>query len=107
MTPLDMYLSQASSVRMVEDPASLDVLFLKRVQSKVKHDGTVSIMGRLFELPPQFIGQRVEPRYDDTGIYVYDNGVQVATAVPVNFADNARVKRALSFREMSTVKEES
>lgn len=107
MPPLDMYLSQASRVRMVEDPASLDVLFLKRVQRKVKHDGTVSITSRLFELPPRFIGQRVELRYDDTGVYVYENGVQVATAAPVKFADNARAKRALSFRELSSKKEEN
>jgi len=107
MPPLDMYLSQASRVRMVEDPASLDVLFLKRVQRKVKHDGTVSVTSRLFELPPRFIGQRVELRFDDTGVYVYENGIQVATAVPVNFADNARAKRALSFRELSPGKEGS
>lgn len=49
MTPLDLFLSQASKVRMVEDPASLDPIFLRREQRKVKHDGTISLMGRFLK----------------------------------------------------------
>ena len=102
MTPLDLFLSQASKVRMVEDPASLDPIFLRREQRKVKHDGTISLMGRLFEVPGQFVGQRIEVRYDEEAVYVYEEGLVVAKAIPVNFSDNARVKREqpLSFREM-------
>lgn len=107
MSPLDMYLSQASRVRMVEDPASLDPLFLKREKRKVKHDGTISVNNKLYEVPPRFIGQRIEIRFDEDGVYVYEDGQAVAKAVPVNFADNARVKRdrALSFQEMLSGKE--
>lgn len=107
MTPLDVYLSQASKVRMVEDPAALDPLFLKREHRKVKHDATVSLNGKLYEVPPRFIGQKVELRYDEEGVYVYEDGVAVAEAVPVNFADNAKVKRqrSLSFRDMLSKKD--
>lgn len=107
MSPLDMYLSQASRVRMVEDPASLNPLFLKRENRKVKHDGTISVNNELYEVPPRFIGQRIEVRFDEDGVYVYEDGQAVAKAVPVNFADNARVKRerALSFHEMFSGKE--
>ncbi len=40
--------------------------------------------------------------YDEEGVYVYEDGVAVAEAVPVNFADNAKIKRerSLSFRNM-------
>src|SRR5690554_3788242 len=62
--PLDKYLSQMSQVRMVEDPESLKMLFLKREQRKVRHDGTISLKKYLFEVPPQFIGQRIEVRFD-------------------------------------------
>ena len=102
MTPLDKFLFQASQVRLVSDPGSLEPLFLKRDYRKVKHDGTISVNTRLYEVPPQFIGTRVEVRYDDTNVYIYEDGVLVCKANPVNFADNARVKRtpSLSFRDM-------
>lgn len=105
MSPLDKFLSQASQVRMVEDPASLEQLFLQRERRTVKHDGTISLNKRLFEVPPQFIGQKIEVRFDpeDPGrVFVFADGVRVAEAKPVNLADNARVKRDrfLSFARM-------
>lgn len=107
MSPLDMFLSRASRIRMVNDPASLDPLFLKREQRKVKHDATISVENRLYEVPPRFIGQKIEVRFDENGVYVYEDGLAVASAVPVNFADNAKVKReqSVSFRDMFAGKE--
>ncbi|RQD77364.1 MAG: hypothetical protein D5R97_02555 [Candidatus Syntrophonatronum acetioxidans] len=95
MTPLDKYLSQVSQLKMVEDPAALKPIFLKRDNRKVRHDGTVSLMTRLFEVPPQFIGQKVELRFDEElrEVYVFHENKEVALARPVNMADNARVKR--------------
>jgi putative transposase len=92
---------------MVDDPASLDPLFLKRDYRKVKHDGTISIDAKLYEVSPKFIGQRIEVRYDETGVYIYKDGILLEKAVPVNFSDNAHVKRerSLSFRTMSSGKE--
>ena len=108
MTPLDVYLSQVSQVRMINDPASLDPLFLKREMRKVKHDGTISVNNKLYEVPPRFIGQKIEVRFDEDVVYVYENGVAVDKAVPVNFTDNAKVKRnrSLSFQSMLAGKEE-
>ncbi|GAV24015.1 IS481 family transposase [Carboxydothermus pertinax] len=107
MTPLDVYLSQVSQVRLLNDPASLDPLFLKREMRKVKHDGTISVNNKLYEVPPRFIGQKIEVRFDEDVVYVYENGVAVDKAVPVNFADNAKVKRnrSLSFQAMLAGKE--
>ncbi len=105
MSPLDRYLSQMSEVKMVEDPAALKVLFLKREYRKVRHDGTISLKGRLFEVPPLFIGQRIELRHDESlqQVDIYAHGKMVATAKAVNFSDNAHVKRQkppLSFSEL-------
>lgn len=105
MTPLDKYLSQADQVRWVEDPESLKLLFLKRELRKVRHDSTVSLHKALFEVPPVFIGQKVELRYDEglKQVYVFEAGKKVAEAKAVNLADNARVKRekpALSFARL-------
>lgn len=102
MPPLDMYFSQTSRLKLVDDPASLDPLFFKRENRKVKHDGTVSIDKKLYEVPPKYIGQRIEIRFDDEDVFIYDDGLPVDKAVPVNFADNARVKRenSLSYQNL-------
>jgi putative transposase len=107
MTPQDLYLSQVSRIRMVDDPTSLDPLFLKRDYRKVKHDGTISVNSLLYEVPPRFIGQRIEVRFDEDNVYIYEDGVSVGKAILVNFSDNALVKRdrSLSFRDMSMEKE--
>lgn len=105
MTPLDKYLSQMSQVKMVIDPTVLKPIFLKREYRKVRHDGTVSLMNHLFEVPPQFIGQRIELRFDEelTEVYVFFENKEMALAKSVNMADNARVKRdksSLSFSQL-------
>lgn len=107
MTPLDKYLSQMSRVKMVEDPAELKFLFLKRDYRKVRHDGTVSLHNQLFEVPPVYIGQRIELRYDEAlkQAFVFAENKPVDEAKAVNLADNARVKRerpALSFAELTS-----
>jgi putative transposase len=104
-TPLDVYLSQVSRVCLIEDPATLDPLFLKREQRKVKHDGTFSLHGKLYEVPQRFIGQRVEVRFDEHHVHIYEEGKPAAQAVLVRFGDNAHVKRersALSFKEIAS-----
>lgn len=102
MSPLDKYLSQVSQVKMVEDPASLKLLFLKRDYRKVRHDGTLSLHNHLFEVPPVYIGQKIELRYDEElkEVLIFDEGRPAGKAKAVNLADNARAKRekpALSF----------
>ena len=96
MTPLEAYMSQASQVRVLTDPASLDPLFLRRETRKVRHDSTITIGKRLFEVPPRYIGQSVEVRFeprDPSEVLVYEDGAEVARVKPVNLADNARVRR--------------
>jgi putative transposase len=105
MSPLDRYLSQMSEVKMVEDPAALKVLFLKREYRKVRHDGTISLKGHLFEVPPLFIGQRIELRHDEElkQVDIFAEGKKIAAAKAVNLADNAHIKRQkapLSFSEL-------
>lgn len=102
MNPLDKYLSQVSQVKMVEDPASLKLLFLKRDYRKVRHDGTISLHNHLFEVPPVYIGQKIELRYDEElkEVLIFNEGKPAGQAKAVNLADNARAKRekpALSF----------
>lgn len=100
-TPLEVYLSQVERVKMLEEPAALDPVFLKRETRKVKHDGTLSLNGQLYQVPARYVGQRIELRYDENGVHVYEEGKPAAVAELVQFADNAHVKRnrpKLSFK---------
>ncbi len=101
-SPLEIYMSQASSLKMVDDPASLVPLFLKRQNRKVKHDATISVAGSLYELPPRFIGQTVEVRIDGEDIFIYEDGKPSCKAIPVDFHVNAHAKRPsfISFKDM-------
>ncbi len=94
--PLDVFMAQAHDLRTVSDPASLDPLFFKRVFRKVNTDATISLDNRLYEVPPRYVGQKIEVRFDPAAtdeIHIYENDYSVCTAHPVSFADNARVKR--------------
>jgi hypothetical protein len=80
-------------VSFIEDGDWLDAIFLKREHRKVKADGTITLNKQLYEVPPRFIGQSIELRYDERGVYVYEDGRKVAEAVRVRLEDNAYVKR--------------
>lgn len=97
MAPLDLFMSQASSIRLISDPAYLEKIFLKREFRKVKHDSTITLNNLLFEVPPRLIAQKVEVRYDPTNqetIYLYENDMEIFKANPVSFTANASVKRS-------------
>ncbi|MCQ6282957.1 DDE-type integrase/transposase/recombinase [Bacillus sp. EB600] len=95
-TPHEVFHSQISDITFLEDLSILETIFLKREQRKVKPDGTISLDKRLYEVPSRFIGQSVDVRMDDKGIYIFENDRKVAEATLVSMNDNAHVKRARS-----------
>jgi len=107
MTPLDKFISQISEVKTFDHPDLLKEIFLKREQRKVKHDGTISVKKRLFEVPSGLINKRVEIRFDPEhleDVFIYLEDQYICQAKPVILSDNARVKRdrsAISFSKMS------
>jgi len=89
-------------------PGFLGHPFLKRETRKVRHDSTITIENNLFEVPPRFIGQNIQVRFDPHDlceVFIYENGVKVARAKPVNFADNAKVKRNRPVLRLSDISE--
>jgi len=109
-TPLEVYVSQVEQIKLLDDPGQLDPVFLKRETRKVKHDATLSLNGKLFQVPDRFIGRRVELRYDEQGVHVYEEGKAVAAAELIHFSDNAHVKRdrpKLSFQSLVSGEERS
>lgn len=105
-TPLEVYQSQLDQIQMISDPASLDPIFLKREYRKVKPDGTVSLDKQLYEVPARFIGQRIELRFDEQKVFIYENNKEVGEIQPVCFKVNAHVKREPSPLSFSKMKKE-
>jgi len=96
MSPLDKFMSQIDRIRHLHEPALLERVFMKRVFRKVKHDATVSIDSRLYEVTPILIGQKVEIRYNPdhlSQVFVYEQGREIQCAPLCSPADNARMKR--------------
>lgn len=112
MSPLDKYLSQVNTLKLVSDPEAVRRLFLKRETRRVNKDSTISVMGNFFEVPSELVGQRIDVRFDPgrpDEVFLYRGDELIGTATPVRVADNALIKRSngtsqpelpmLSFRE--------
>ncbi|MEW6244956.1 MAG: Mu transposase C-terminal domain-containing protein [Bacillota bacterium] len=69
---------------------------MKRETRRVNNDATITLLGKLFEVSPSLIGQRIEVRFEprilDT-VLIYSDDEFLGEAKPVNLADNARIKR--------------
>ena len=105
-TPLKTYMDQIEKVNTLDKPEILEKLFLKREKRKVKHDGTISFKKKLYEVPPAFIGKKIEIRFDpenENEIYLYDEGQEIKKVKPVNLHENAYLKRErhLSFQDIT------
>jgi putative transposase len=104
-TPHEVFHSQINDITYLEDPSILETIFLKREQRKVKPDGTISLDKRLYEVPSRFIGQSVDVRMDDKGVYIFENDRKVADATLVSMKDNAHAKRVRSPFSLSSATE--
>lgn len=95
-TPHEVYQSQFDNITFLADLDILETIFLKRAERKVKLDGTITLDKKLYEVPSQYIGQKIEIRMDEQDVYIFEEGKKVAEAVPVSMHDNAHVKRSHS-----------
>lgn len=104
MTPLDKYLSQSSSIKTIDNPKELEFIFMKQETRKVYHDSTLSLYATLYEAPPQFIGKKIDLRFnpdDMENVYICEDGRIVDQAKPVDFAKNAHGKRPKKSKKKS------
>ena len=62
-TPLERYNSSKGTVHIPKSTEWLDECFLNRVTRKVRKDATVSINKTSYDVPMQFIDQKVEIRF--------------------------------------------
>jgi putative transposase len=100
LSPLDIFMSQVSRIRIISDPASVKEKFLLRINRTVAHDATFTINNILFETDQRFASSRVEIRYDpewlnaaNTPVHIYCDDKKIGEGRQVDFYGNAHMKR--------------
>jgi transposase InsO family protein len=100
--PIDRYqISIRNYPRKRIDEETLDEFFLVSLERTVGRDATLSLHGVSYEVPPQYIGQRVEIRFPQdrpTEIYLYDNDVRMCRIQPVDSRYNGKQRYTPSHR---------
>lgn len=91
--PLDRYLNdlQQITVRRL-DQNDIERHFFQSYLRLVKNDATVSVNAILFEVPPKYIGAKVELRHPTAqplNLYIYENEQPVVKIKPVDPAFNS------------------
>ena len=102
--PLDKFLENVSSIKFISSQKELDFAFLFRVERSVKNDATISLNNELYQVPMQFIGQRIHVRYDPTApakVYIFSSdGKCLESISPVKKIDNSSVRRAQNIKPL-------
>lgn len=94
MKPLDRFLAGAEETLITRlSPHEIDHAFMGRITRVVRNDATVKIDCTFYELPPEFIGARVDIRFPITNpeqLILYRDDQPVTPIQPVDPIDNAR-----------------
>ena len=100
-TPLARYLRSLASIRRrTVSGAELDRVFYRTLQRTVRNDCTVSIARRLWEVPPQYMGRRIEIRHPEgrpSELFLFQDDQPVARLHRVDAAQNATSPRRPRF----------
>jgi putative transposase len=92
--PVDRYTASTMSYpRKRIDLNLLNEYFMVGLERRVKKDATVSLNGKLYEVPARFIGQAVELRHvqgDDSEIYIYEDDKRVTRITQLDAVANGR-----------------
>lgn len=99
--PLDRYMrSLVQSRPRKVSREELDLVFYRTLKRKVRRDCTVSIAGRLWETPADWMGKTVEIRHpldDPDQLYIFAHGKPACRLRPVNLVENARSSKPIRF----------
>jgi hypothetical protein len=107
MKPLDRYLAGVQETLIERlSVEELDHAFMGRIVRVVRNDATIRVDGSYYEVPPDFIGARVDVRYPvgrpDT-LILYRDDKPLGPINPVDPAANARFhapRVALSYADV-------
>ena len=95
-TPKERWFIDSEKIKyMAED--SIDKCFLHRIDRKVAKDATIRINNEQFEVPPVYIGQKINVRYmpgEMSEVYIFNvQGNLLHTIYPLRRVDNSKIKR--------------
>ena len=93
--PIDRYKSDLARVKVVSNSEWLDNCFMNRVERRVNNDATVSIDKTPYDVPMEFIRQKVEVRYlpdDMDNAYIYYENLKYNIR-KTNKVENGKTKR--------------
>lgn len=100
-TPLERFLRSLGSIRpRVVTARQLDRIFYRTLWRTVRNDATVSIRRRLWEVPPVYIGRRIEIRHPEdhpTELFLFEEDDPIVRLVRVDAAQNASTPRRPRF----------
>jgi len=97
--PIDRYKGDLAHIKVASDSEWLDNCFMNRVKRKVNNDATISIDKTSYDVPMQFIRQKVEVRYlpdDMESAYIYFEKIKYSIR-KTNKVENGKTKRKNSF----------
>lgn len=94
-SPMERYLATKSRIKVPSSREWLDECFLNRICRKVRKDSTIPINSLSYDVPMQFISQKVEVRYEpndmSTAFILFDG--KRFPIVQTNRVDNCHAKR--------------
>ncbi len=100
-TPMNYFMDQSDKVNFVSYSKEIDEAFLLRATCKVKSDGTISLDGAFYEVPPVYIGRTIEIRYpleNTDKLFIYEDNTRITAIAKADLYANACAKRSTSFR---------
>ncbi len=113
MKPLDRFLAGAEQTLIRRmGPEEIDHAFMGRINRFVRNDSTVKVDGVFHEVPPEFVGARVDLRFPigrPEELILYRDDRPVTPVRPVDVVDNARFharRVSLSYAELIRQRQE-
>jgi len=95
-SPQERFQERSEGLRTIPPGMDVDGLFLKRTTRRVRRDATISLNGRMFEVPVSLRGRKVEVRFDpftDERIELYVDEKKAGEATPLDKEVNSRTYR--------------
>lgn len=100
-TPMEYFINQADKVNFISDAKEIDEAFLLRATRKVKSDGTISLDGVFYEVPPVYIGSRIDVRFPANNkdkLFIYEDNIRTVSISKADLNAKAHAKRSISIK---------
>jgi transposase InsO family protein len=91
--PIDRYLREVQKTTPKRiNPDSLDLVFYRTIKRTVKNDCTISVDGKLYEVPSRYTGLKIEIRYSSSSpdeLFIFENNSLSVRLRPLDLHQNA------------------